>query len=67
MAGEVIGKNLPDGATFGSSVTKKISFFGVTPVVQQTGTILATGSLAGAVTALNLIKVALDNLGLTAT
>jgi hypothetical protein len=33
---ELIGQGAPDGATFGYSTTEKISFYGVTPVVQQT-------------------------------
>lgn len=34
MAADVIGNNAPDGSTFGASTTEKISFYGVTTVVQ---------------------------------
>lgn len=37
MAVEYIGKNAPDGASFGLSTSEKISFYGVTPVAQQSG------------------------------
>lgn len=30
-----VSANSPDGATFGSSASKKISFYGTTPVVQR--------------------------------
>lgn len=34
MAVEYIGSNQPDGMSFGLSATEKISFYGITPVVQ---------------------------------
>ena len=37
MAVEQIDNGAPDGATFGGSTTEKISFYGVTPVVQRSG------------------------------
>lgn len=37
-----IGVNDEDGATFGSAATKKISFYGVTTVVQPSGAAQAT-------------------------
>jgi hypothetical protein len=42
MAVQVVGRGDPDGATFGSSVTEKISFYGVTPVTQRANLIQAT-------------------------
>lgn len=37
MAVEYIGKNAPDGMSFGIGTTEKISFYGVTPIVQRSG------------------------------
>lgn len=37
-----IGVNDDDGATFGSGATKKISFYGVTPIVQPSSAVEAT-------------------------
>jgi hypothetical protein len=37
MAVEYIGSNAPDGSCFGLTTTEKISFYGVTPVTQQSG------------------------------
>lgn len=54
-----------DGAKIGASATEKIGFYGVAPVVQQTTATSAT-DLATATAAINAIKTALDNLGLTA-
>lgn len=35
--GEVLGNGNPDGTTLGLSTTELISFYGVTPVAQQSG------------------------------
>lgn len=35
--GQYIGDNNPDGMSFGKATTEKISFYGVTPVAQQSG------------------------------
>ncbi len=44
--GEYYGNGNPDGSSFGSSTSEKISFYGVTPIVQRTAAILtATASL----------------------
>jgi hypothetical protein len=32
--GEYLGNGNPDGSSFGSAITEKISFYGITPVVQ---------------------------------
>lgn len=34
---EQVTYNSPDGATVGKSTTEKISFYGVTPIVQRSG------------------------------
>ena len=65
MAVEYIGLNGPDGMCLGKSATEKVAFFGTTPVVQQTTSTTATDA-AGALAAVNVLKTALDNLGLTA-
>ena len=46
MAVEYIGGNGPDGSSLGLSTTEKISFFGVTPVVQQTCTAIGTTTIS---------------------
>jgi hypothetical protein len=66
MAGEVIGKGLSDGATFGSATTEKISFYGVTPVVQQDAIADATDA-ASVITQCNAVIAALETYGLLAT
>jgi hypothetical protein len=92
MAVEQVGKNAPDGMNIGYAATNKVSFFGATPVVQQTNAALVTVStittasqtttpygfatstqadnltatVKSLVTAVNLIQVALANLGLAA-
>lgn len=65
MAVNYLGTGQPDGDCFGASSTEKISFYGSTPVVQQTTSTTATDA-ATAITAVNALKTALDNLGLTA-
>jgi hypothetical protein len=62
----VVGDGNPDGSTFGSGITEKISFFGVTPVVQQDTVVDATDA-ATAITSLNSVIAVLDAYGLTAT
>jgi hypothetical protein len=62
---EQISSNKPDGACLGKSATEKIAFYGVTPVVQQATA--ASGTDAATTQALaNALKLALNNLGLTA-
>ena len=63
MAVEYVGKNAPDGVCLGKATTEKISFFGTTPAVQQTGA--ASASTSAQLTALvNALRTALVNLGL---
>ena len=55
----------PDGCQIGGAATDKIGLYGTTPVVQQTTA--AAGTDAATTQALaNALKLALDNLGLTA-
>jgi hypothetical protein len=65
-AGEVIGNGNPSGSTFGLSITEKVSFHGVDPVVQQ-ATIADATDAATAITKLNAVIAVLDAYGLTAT
>lgn len=65
MAVQYLGADAPDGVCVGTGSTSKLGFFGTTPAVQQTTSTTATDS-ATAITAVNALKTALDNLGLTA-
>ncbi len=61
--GEVVSDGNPDGSTFGSSATEKISFYGITPVVQAS--IAAGGTDATTTQALaNDLRTKLIALGL---
>lgn len=46
MAADQLSKNSPDGTLLGQSSTDKISFYGGTPVVQRSSTVLATSLLS---------------------
>lgn len=46
MAVNYLGDNGPDGVSVGKSATTKASFYGVTPVVQRSSTVLATSLLS---------------------
>jgi hypothetical protein len=48
---EQVTYNSPDGATMGKDATEKISFFGVTPIVQRTASSQAALTLTTATTA----------------
>jgi hypothetical protein len=65
MAVEYIGKDAPDGACVGIAATSKVGFYGATPVVQQSSAASAT-DLATAITLVNALKDAVENLGLAA-
>lgn len=54
------------GTQIGTATTQKLGFYGTTPAVQQTGAVAATDA-ATAVTAVNALRTALNNLGLTTT
>ena len=62
---EYIGSNKPDGMCFGLSASEKIAFYGTTPAVQQ-ATAAAGTDAATTQTLANALKLALDNLGITA-
>ena len=54
-----------DGAMICASATKKLGVWGKTPVVQQSTAATAT-DLATALTLVNALKTAMDNIGFTA-
>lgn len=56
-----------DGTVVGQSATDKVSFFGATPVVQQTAVSSATATATSAMTAVNAVITRLRNLGLIAS
>jgi hypothetical protein len=45
---ENVGYGSPDGATFGKDTSQKVSFYGVTPIVQRSGASQATSLLSTA-------------------
>lgn len=51
MAVLYLGDNAPDGTSIGLSITEKISFYGVTPIVQRSAAVQATVTVTGAVAA----------------
>lgn len=63
---EIIDYGSSDGAQIGSSATKKIGFYGATPVVRPAGLADATDA-ATAITRVNGLITALETLGLIAT
>jgi hypothetical protein len=71
---EIIGSGGTGGSTFGESATEKISFYGVTPIVQRTAAIatsaVGTASSADVTTALKAAVIdimdTLEALGLWA-
>ena len=60
---EVIGSGMSGGTTLGASATEKVSFFGVTPVVQQSvtapSTTATTATNEAAIVSINAALVAL--------
>lgn len=60
-----LGNNAPDGNSFGVSTSEKISFYGVTPVAQQTVTTAGT-DLATLILEVTDLRLKLKNLGLIA-
>lgn len=63
MAVEYVDKGNDDGTCLGQSTTEKISFYGVTPVVQQLGAAVATDTTT-LITLTTALRLALVNLGL---
>jgi hypothetical protein len=66
MGVHYIGNNNPDGMSFGSSTSEKVSVHGVTPVVQQSHIADATDA-ATAISQLNLALAVLESYGFVAT
>ena len=46
MAIDYVGDNGPDGVVMGLDSAKKVGFYGKTPVVQRSSTVLATSLLS---------------------
>lgn len=65
MAAKQLSDGQPDGTVMGQNTSDVISFFGVTPVVQQ-ATAAAGTDLATTQTLANQIRTNLRNLGLMA-
>lgn len=63
--GEYLGDGNPDGSSFGQSTSEKISFYGVTPVAQQSVTTAGT-DIATVILELTDLRLKLKNLGLIA-
>ena len=63
---EIVDYGSPDGAQFGSSATKKLSFYGATPIAQP-AVIAAATDAASAITQQNLVLAQLKLLGLIAS
>ncbi len=45
---QVVDYGAPDGATFGKDTSAKVSFYGVTPIVQRAGAAQATSAVGTA-------------------
>ena len=63
MAAKFVNNFASDGAVFGNTVSDKIGFFGVSPIVRPAVSASASSS-ATTITQLNLLITALGNLGL---
>ena len=63
--GEYIGACSDDGQSIGTATTDKVSFYGVTPVVQASA-ITACTNLTTALVSLTAVIAALKNVGVTA-
>lgn len=64
--GEYIGNGNTDGSSFGQSTTEKISFYGVTPIVQPAPAVAVGTDIATVILELADLRLALKNLGLIA-
>lgn len=62
-----ISDNGPDGATFGASATEKISFYGVTPIVQPAPAVAVGTDIATVILELADLRAKLVALGLIAS
>ena len=63
MAAKFVNNFASDGAILGNTVSDKIGFFGVSPIVRPAVSASASSS-ATTITQLNLLITALGNLGL---
>jgi len=61
---EEIGTGCPGGIMLGATSSEKVGFYGTTPVAQQ-ATATAADSSSSAITLLNALKTACDNIGIT--
>lgn len=64
--GEYIGNGNPDGTSLGGATTEKISFYGVTPIVQPAPAVAVGTDIATVILELADLRLALKNLGLIA-
>lgn len=64
MAVYYIGDNNPDGMSLGLDTSEKISFYGVTPVAQQSVTQQSTATTTALRTDLDNVMSALQTVGL---
>jgi hypothetical protein len=65
MAIEYLGHNGEDGMCIGNATTQKVGFYAKTPVAQQATAAVAT-DLATVIVLTTALRLALNNLGLTA-
>lgn len=63
---DYIGDNGPDGSVIGKASTNKLGFYGATPV-DQPATIADATDAATAITKVNAVIAALEELGLLAS
>lgn len=66
-AGEYIGNGNPDGTSLGSSTTEKISFYGVTPIVQPAPAVAVGTDIATVILEIADLRAKLVALGLIAS
>lgn len=65
MAAVQLSDGNPDGQTLGQSSTDKVAFFGKTPIVRPTVTLIATAATIATIrTRMQALQTALDSLGL---
>lgn len=64
---QVIGDGNDDGTTFGASTTEKISFYGVTPIVQPAPAVAVGTDIATVILEIADLRAKLVALGLIAS
>lgn len=65
--GEYLGNGCPDGSSFGRTTTEKISFYGVTPVVQPAPAVAVGTDIATVILEIADLRAQLVALGLIAS